>query len=196
MSLSRQQITLLGIIALFIGPLILAMLMRSSWWQFQPAGQKNLGHLVQPPMHLSLNQAQGISGKWLILYVLDQPCAQKCIDHVISLRQIHRASGRNSGHMAIILLSNSHVETTLQSRLESIYPEFILLPDPAGAVLTTLEAVNATVATMSGDSSAIHTYILDPMSNVILAYGASARPNDIHKDLKLLLKWSEREQTG
>jgi len=38
MSLSRQQITLLGIFALFMGPVILVMLMRSSWWQSQVAG--------------------------------------------------------------------------------------------------------------------------------------------------------------
>lgn len=196
MSLSRQQLTLLGIIALFMGPLILAMLMRSSWWQFQPAGQKNHGHLVQPPIHLSLDQARGISGKWLILYALDQPCAQKCIDHVTSLRQIHRASGKYSGDLAIILLNKPHAETTLQPRLESIYPKFILLPDPAGAALTTLDSVNAMVAKMSGDSGAIHTYILDPMSNVILAYSAGSKPNDIYKDLKLLLKWSERGKTG
>lgn len=196
MSLSRQQITLLGIIALFMGPLILAMLMRSSWWEFQPAGQKNMGHLLQPPIQLSLNQAQGISGKWLILYVLDQPCAKQCIDHVTALRQIHRAAGRNSEHLAIILLKQHPVDTTLQTRLESIYPEFILLPDPAGTAMTTLDSVNAIVADMSGDSSAIHTYILDPMSNVILAYGASARPDDIYKDLKLLLKWSERGKSG
>ena len=58
MSLSRQQITLLGIFALFFGPVILVMLMRSSWWQYQPANLKNEGYLVTPPVHLALNHAQ------------------------------------------------------------------------------------------------------------------------------------------
>ena len=74
MSLSRQQFTLLGIFALFLGPVILVILMRSSWWQYQPAGMKNQGHLVQPPVPLALETTQAIDGKWLILYVLEQEC--------------------------------------------------------------------------------------------------------------------------
>lgn len=195
MSLSRQQITLLGIFALFIGPVILVILMRSSWWQYQPAGLKNYGHLVQPPTHLALNEAQSSNSKWLVLYVLDQPCDQTCIEHVTTLRQIHKASGRNNEHLAIVLLSKSNTETALRSRLESIYPEFQFATDPDATALATLAAINANVANVTGDSNTIHTYILDPMRNVILAYGTNANPNDIHKDLKRLLKWSDQEYT-
>ena len=76
MSLSRQQFTLLGIFALFIGPVLLVILMRSSWWQYQPSGMKNHGHLVQPAVSLNLQQSAGIENKWLVLYVLEQPCDQ------------------------------------------------------------------------------------------------------------------------
>ena len=193
MSLSRQQITLLGIFALFMGPVILVMLMRSSWWQYQPAGLKNHGHLVQPPTHLTLNQEESFDRKWLVLYVLDQPCDQNCIDHATALRQIHKATGRNNEHLAIVLLSRTNAEPALRSRLESIYPDFHFVTDNIATVLTTLDAVNASVAKSTGDSSNLHTYILDPMRNVILAYGTDANPNDIHKDLKRLLKWSDQE---
>jgi hypothetical protein len=195
MRLSRQQITLLGIFALFLGPVILVMMMRSSWWQYQPAGLKNHGQLVQPPVHLSLDQTQAIDGKWLILYVLDQPCEQLCIEHVTALRQIHRAAGRNREHLAIVLLSRTNAGPELQSRLESIYPEFEFVTDSEGTALTILETVNAGVANATGDSNTLHTYVLDPMLNVILAYGVSANPNDIHKDLKRLLKWSDQGNT-
>ena len=192
MSLSRQQITLLGIFALFLGPVILVILMRSSWWQYQPAGLKNLGHLVEPPTHLALNQTQSFDNRWLVLYVLDKPCEKQCIERVTTLRQIHIAAGRNNEHLGIVLLSKTDTDATLRSRLESIYPEFQIITDIATTALTTLDAVNANVAKASGDSSTIHTYILDPMGNVILAYGTNANPNDIHKDLKRLLKWSDK----
>lgn len=195
MSLSRQQITLLGIFALFMGPVILVMLMRSSWWQYQPVGLKNLGHLVQPPTHLTLNQAESFDRKWLVLYVLDQPCDQKCVEHVTTLRQIHKAIGRNNEQLAIVLLSKTNAESTLRSRLESIYPDFHFVTDNTATALATLDAVNAGVAKSTGDSSNLHTYILDPMRNVILAYGANVNPNDMHKDLKRLLKWSDQEYT-
>lgn len=189
MSLSRQQYTLLGIFALFFGPVLLVMLMRSSWWQYQPSGLKNNGYLVQPPVHLSIEKTDGIDGKWLILYVLDDPCEQECIDNVTNLRQIHRATGRNGEHLVIALLSGAAMESALQSRLETIYPEFYFVVDSDHAASNTLESINTGITTDAGD---IRTYVLDPMLNVILAYRSSGNPTDIHKDLKRLLKWSDQ----
>jgi hypothetical protein len=190
LSLSRQKITLLGIFALFLGPVLLVILMQSSWWQYRPSGLKNHGLLVQPPVHLSLNLTQSTEGKWLILYVINQPCDQKCIESVTALRQIHRAAGKNSEHLAIVLLSETQATSALRSKLESIYPEFNFVTDSAATALNTLVTVKAMV---TADSSDIRTYLLDPMLNVILAYGVSANLGDVHKDLKQLLKWSDQE---
>jgi len=193
MSLSRQQLTLLGIFALFFGPLLLVILMRSSWWQYQPSGLRNLGHLVQPPVHLELNQVQNTGDKWLILYVLDQPCDQGCVDNVTALRQIHRAAGRHNEHLAIVLLSDTQTEPALRSRLVEIYPEFQFVVDAQHTAFNTLESINAGLATDSTGMDDTRTYVLDPMLNVILAYQTGANPTDIHKDLKRLLKWSDKE---
>lgn len=190
MSLSRQQLTLLGIFALFLGPVILVIMMRSSWWQYQPAGMKNNGHLVQPPVGLHLDQPAGADGKWSILYVLDQPCAEACIEYVTNLRQIHRAVGRNANHLAILLLTDTRIDPALRAELEAIYPEFNFVLDTGRSALVTLGAINAGITT---DHADIRTYVLDPMQNVVLAYEAGAAPTDIHKDLKRLLKYSEQE---
>ena len=193
MSLSRQKLTLLGIFALFFGPVLLVMLMRSSWWQYQPAGMKNQGHLVQPPVHLSLEQIGDVDGKWLILYVLDQPCDQVCIENVTALRQIHRATGRNGKHLGVALLGNTTKDPELKIKLGVIYPEFRFPVDPGQTALETLENINMDLAREKANSDNIRTYILDPMRNVILAYQTDADPADIHKDLKRLLKWSDKE---
>jgi len=193
MSLSRQQLTLIGIFALFFGPLLLVMLMRSSWWQYQPSGLKNRGQLVQPVVQLSLDRPQAIADKWLILYVLDQPCDQGCIENVTALRQVHRAAGRNGEHLVIALLSDPQVSPELRARLEVIYPGFVFLVDSKQASLNALENINTSLATAKPDMGDVHTYVLDPMLNVILAYPNGADPSDIHKDLKRLLKWSDKE---
>ena len=190
MSLSRQQLTLLGIFALFLGPGILVIMMRSSWWQYQPAGMKNLGHLVQPPVAVSLDHTAEIDGKWLILYVLDQPCDDTCTDYISTLRQIHRAAGRNADHLAIVLLTDTQIQPGLRAKLESIYPFFNIVVDPGRSTLGVLDSINAGIA---ADSGSIRTYVLDPMRNVVLAYETDAAPTDIHKDLKRLLKYSEQE---
>ena len=148
---------------------------------------------MQPPVHLSIEQARNIDGKWLILHVLDQPCGQKCIEDVTALRQIHRAAGRNGEHLGVALLSNTQTDPELRARLDAIYPEFSILADSGHTALKTLENINMDLAKADTDSSDIHTYILDPMHNVILAYQSNADPTDIHKDLKRLLKWSDKE---
>ena len=193
MSLSRQQLTLLGIFALFFGPLLLVMLMRSSWWQYQPSGLKNQGQLVQPAVQLPLAREQDIDDKWLVLFVLDQPCDQECVENVTALRQIHRAVGRHGEHLEIVLLSATQVSPELRARLEVIYPGFNFLADPEHASLDTLGSINASLTREKADAGDIQTYILDPMHNVILAYQNDADPSDIHKDLKRLLKWTDKE---
>ena len=193
MSLSRQQLTLIGIFALFFGPLLLVMLMRSSWWQYQPSGLKNLGQLVQPAVQLSLDRTQDTDDKWLILYVLDQPCEEACIENVTALRQVHRAAGRHGEHLAITLLSDAQISPELRARLEAIYPWFVFLVDSGQTSLNALENINSSLAMDKPDIDDIHTYVLDPMLNVILAYQNGANPSDIHKDLKRLLKWSDKE---
>ena len=191
MSLSRQQLTLLGIFALFMGPVLLVMMMRSSWWQYQPSGMKNQGQLVQPPVHLSLEQTDSFAGKWLVLYVLDQPCDTVCVESITAIRQIHRATGRKSEHLAIVLLSDSPADPELRARLEAIYPEFHFIADSSHKSLDTLETIKTGITT---DSTDMRTFILDPMHNVVLAYFSSADPTDLHKDLKRLLKWADQEK--
>lgn len=194
MSLSRQQFTLIGIFALFIGPLLLVILMRSSWWQYQPTGMKNNGYLVQPPVSLPFTMQESFDRKWLVLYAMEQPCAQKCIEDVTVLRQIHRAVGRHGDHLAIVILNQSDYDPELRSELKTIYPEFSLLVDATGDSFATLADINKTMQAGDSNLSEARTYILDPMLNVILAYTVEANPNDIHKDLKRLLKWSDQEK--
>lgn len=193
MSLSRQQLTLIGIFALFIGPVLLVILMRSPWWQYQPSGLKNNGYLVQPPVKIELDQMPGSDRKWLVLYVLEHPCEQPCIDEVTSLRQIHRALGRHGEHLAIVLLGNTAIDAQVRVKLEAIYPEFGFLTDSTGSAIATLETINSAMRAEQPQLIDARTYVLDPMLNVILAYTSDADPNDLHKDLKRLLKWSDQE---
>lgn len=193
MSLSRQQWTLLGIFALFIGPIVLVMMMRSSWWQYQPADLKNNGLLVKPAVKLDLQAADTLKGKWSILYLLESPCEQKCIEEVTALRQVHRASGRRAENLSIILLSETGPDDQLRQQLTAIYPEFHLIADTSGDALATLQTINQTMQSGQAGVPVEHTYVLDPNLNAILAYEAGTNPGDIHKDLTRLLKLSDQE---
>lgn len=193
MRLSRQQWTLLGIFALFIGPVVLVMMMRSSWWQYQPAGLKNNGYLVQPPVKLELPAGDAVERNWVILHILETPCASECIERVTALRQVHRASGRRAENLSIVLLSGSEPGDPLRQQLTGIYPDFHVLTDTSGNALATLEAINQTMQSGQPGLQESRTFVLDPNLHVILAYPTGANPNDLHKDLKRLLKLSDQE---
>lgn len=193
MSLSRQQLTLIGIFALFFGPLILVMLMRSSWWQYQPSGMKNLGLLVQPPQQIALDRTSETSDKWLILHVLGEPCELACIESTAALRQVHRAAGRHAEHLEVVLLNQSSMAPGLRTKLETVYPAFNFVAG-SEALTAALLDINSSVSETPTGLNNINTYILDPMSNVVLAYTAEADPGDMLKDLKRLLKWSDQEK--
>jgi len=193
MSLSRQQFTLIGIFALFFGPLIVVMLMRSSWWQYQPSGMKNLGLLVQPPQQITLERTAETSDKWLILHVLGEPCEQACIDNTAALRQVHRAAGRHAEHLEVVLLSQSPMAPELHAKLDAVYPAFNFV-EGSETLIATLLDINASVSDTPAGLNDIHTYLLDPMSNGVLAYTATANPGDLLNDLKRLLKWSDQQK--
>ena len=141
MTLSRQKLTLIGIFAVFMGPVILVMLMRSSWWDYQPAGMKNHGFLLQPPVPIELKEQPEIERKWLILHTLPSACDKACLDEVTALRQVHRAAGRRAENLEVVLLSRTEPDSELLAQIESIYPEFIIMPDLNGIALSVLETV-------------------------------------------------------
>ena len=194
MSLSRQQLTLIGIFALFMGPVILVMLMRSPWWQYQPASLKNNGYLVQPPVALALQQSDQLRGRWTVLYVPERPCGKACQDHAAALRQIHTAAGRNRDKLNVALLHREPLDAALRERLTAIYPAFELLVETTPGPWQTLSTINARLP--AGESGPVLTYVLDPVLNVVLAYRAGDDPNGIHKDLRRLLKYSDTEGSG
>jgi hypothetical protein len=55
MNSRNPRFVLAAIALLFIAPLLLAVLMRSSWWDFKPSETTNRGILVEPPMALPLS---------------------------------------------------------------------------------------------------------------------------------------------
>lgn len=191
MSLSRQQYTLLGLFALFFTPVILVILMRSPFWDYRPAGMENHGQLVQPPLPLPIDD--DLMGEWLLMYVAPESCGDDCINAITALRQIYKAAGRNQEHLKIVVLNAAGNNPQLGSTVAAIYPDIVFFPAAAAATLGDLKELNSRLQTETGNPVAAHTYILDPMQNVILAYTVGNNPSDINKDLKRLLKWSKAD---
>jgi len=191
MHLSRQQTALLGIFILFLGPLLLVMLMRSSWWGYLPEELSNHGRLMQPPVALPLTENPAIAGKWLLLYRLPEPCGRNCLARITAMRQIHKAAGREQLRLTVALISKNHPDTALKTRIESIYSRFELITDAPASVFETLARINPETESAAIQGGNFDTFILDPEHLIILAYNTNNNPGDINTDLQRLLKWSQ-----
>lgn len=205
--MTRQQVTLLGIFALFLTPVLLVLMMRSSWWQYQPEKFENRGQLVQPHVQLPVGPTQAgvpdqdgnkplastTNGKWLLLHVMPENCDRKCTDDIVTLRQIHKAAGRQGKYLSIVILNTNKAGSEIQSEIESIYLEMNFVANPPAETLATLAQISAGLESGAERPNHIRTFVVDPMLNVILAYGEDANPGDISKDLKRLLQWSRQD---
>lgn len=196
------RLALILIAAMFFMPLAAAWLMYSGNVDYQPASTRNLGQLVQPPVPAPLDELQpaDASGEplrvleehWVIVRPLPTGCAGPCLESVTQLRQVHRAAGRNQSRISILLLLEGTADSGLKKDIEAIYPSFILATDPAGTFSLQLQKVAA--AAQPGSIAQGNTYLMDPLGNIMLFYGADSDPNDLKKDLKRLLTWSKLDE--
>lgn len=201
------RLSLLFIAALFFLPLALAWMMYTGAIDFEPASTRNLGELVQPPVPMDwdaevewispvepdASPAEVFLEHWVILHVVDAPCDDACLQQITSLRQVHKAAGRNQSRIRLALLmpGNSSADETAEAASD-IYSAFRLLRSlPAGLsrTLSELPTAPATANDIGGSS-----FLVDPLGNIMMSYAAGSDPNNLKKDLKRLLTWSKLDE--
>lgn len=196
--MNAPRVVLLTIAVLFFTPLLLALLMRSGWWDFRPEQLSNRGTLVQPvaampPDAIVPMDAGAIAddaGQWTVLYLLPKPCATDCRHHLANLRQVHLASGRDRDRVEIWLIAQPPMAQQERDELHSIYRDFRLWLDLEGEAKHLLAALTSPDGAAFGGHSG-QAFLLDPAANIILRYAPGFDPQDLSQDLDRLLTWSQ-----
>lgn len=195
--------TLLIIIAtLFAAPLLLAVLMRSSWWDFKPSELSNRGILVQPPVALDLGELvpvaeadiQGSARPWQVLLLVGDRCPEDCRQALVGVRQVHLASGKHRDDVGLVVVSRLLPEPSTVAEIREIYTEFHVLHDANGALSRAL-AVIAEQGDDTGPKTShwrAQALVLDPAAHIILRYEPGFDPKDLAEDLDRLLTWSRQ----
>ncbi len=187
------RFTLIIIATLFLLPLALAWMMFQGIIEFSPGSTRNLGQLVQPPIPINWknDEAEILSGHWVILHATPDPCPASCIEAVTGLRQVHRAAGRNQSRIRVaLLLSSSRPE--LSTILSEIYPPFHIMSEADGEIWSILEQIAE--STPSPSRAAGGSYLIDPLGHIMMFYETGSDPNHLRKDLKRLLTWSKLDE--
>jgi hypothetical protein len=191
---SRRQMCLL--IGVFLAPLLAAFLLYyggSSAWR--PAGRTNHGELIDParplpqvelraPGGAKLDTSAAFRGKWNLVYIGDGRCDARCREALVLMRQTRLALNDDMTRVQRFLLVAGNCCD--QTYLDAEHPGLTvaLIDDAAGkALLTTFP---------DGQSAMRHgaIFIVDPLGNLMMSYGAGVPQKGLLEDLKKLLKLS------
>jgi hypothetical protein len=176
----RGRRTMFLLVALFFGPILLALLL--GVFGLHPAGSKNKGEKIEPYVDLraqTLPLADGSEYRWhpeqrlwRIAVIAPDGCAQACEKLVQDIDKVYQLFGKDADRVQILWMGELPSAAPHNSAWKQIRTDAALLAklphptDPAGAV----------------------TYVIDPYGFVILRYAPGFDPGDLRYDVDKLLK--------
>lgn len=193
---SRKQLILL--VAFFVAPILLAVIMYNTMPAGGPTKTKNYGDLVVPARPLTDIVLQTESGKdykfsdmnktWVMIYIGGADCDKICADVLYKMRQSRLA--QRGEHLRIKRL---YISTSGKAKasLNEILKDHSGLEVVSGsteninAVLNQFKLENKTAT-----KSANRLYLADPFGNLMMSYESDFDAKGLIKDIELLLKIS------
>jgi len=185
------RLVILAVFAAFLAPVLIAMLMQSSLWSYQPESSKAHGKLIKPVVELNeLKSIINERSKWWLLTIDNSDCAGACEKTLIEMRQLRKAAGAHTQDLALLYISPSKAGADLQQRIQTIEPR---IQQVASRSLYELVA-NTASSTPSGgqvdDQVSGQVWLLDRDLNLFMYYPAGHNATGIRKDLKRILTWA------
>ncbi len=189
----RVKIILLAII--FLIPISYALYLKMTGWR--PAETTNFGDLVVPAIPLKDVKLQSLDGKavslkdfehqWLMVTFGEAPCSGACEQNIYKMRQTHIAQGKYQMRVRRLLVLTGDSKTLSKSSFKE-YPGMVVVTGPASAISTFgKQFVTEEGTALDGKN---RVYLVDPLGNLMMSYGADVKANGIRKDLGRLLRVS------
>ena len=180
----RGRWQLLGLLAVVIGPMLLASAMYR--WQFWvPQTRSYHGELIatgQTPSDLGVAGSWGIEvgdepRRWQLLVTSADDCGADCRALVYLARQIHIGLNREVSRAGHALAHGAALPVDYDAELRAGYPQ--------------LQRLALDVERYPEPEAGAQLWIVDPHGNLVLRYGAGSNGKQILEDLRYLLKLSQ-----
>lgn len=185
---SRGQLKLLAIVAVVVGPILIAWLMVKLQIGI-PQSQTNHTSLVEPALTVQDWQLElepvGYGAPWRLLVTAPGQCTDACLALVYEARQIHIATGREADRVEHVLAVGQPVSGELASRLQQEYPQLQQLPLEPGPYRHSLGAHPADW------QQGPQLWVIDPLGRVVLHRDPDNPGKHLLDDLRHLLKLSK-----
>ena len=173
--------------ALFLGPLVVAMVLYYSDFDWRPSGYSNHGDLllpvenvIEPPVESAT--AEALQEIWSLVYVSAEPCGadSTCRERLYTIRQARLMLGKNMDRLQRVFLGSG----------QALDPEY-LAAEQGGLVVLQDAALTGTLLGATPDGSAADGYyLLDPLGNLVIYFAPDINPRDVVSDIKHLLSLS------
>ena len=171
--MNRQKVQLLLIVAAFVLPALIATLLQTRWFHWDPQTTRNRGDLIKPVIALADSEALTTlfaDGKrWSVLVRFPAACAAACMQRITLLSRFREAQGKEMERVQMVAWSAAGAP------LEPLWTGW----QPDAALATRLAL----------DEGAV--MLVDPLGNAMMRYHADADPTDVRKDVAHLLRWSK-----
>ena len=193
---NRSRATLIGLVLLFMFPLLAAwvLYLNPDWSQGRPT--TNYGEFLTPARPLPpllLRQQDGseydLAGRkdrWSLLQLVSADCDQVCRETLHKARQVRLTLGRDMHRVQRVLVVSG--ESGPSAELLAEYPELLVLQ------ATPEQAVTLAELTLPDDGVSVplsgRLYIIDPLGNLMMSYPSDFEMKGLQKDIKRLLKAS------
>ena len=189
---TRSRLVIVGVFAVFMLPILVALLLNLPGVRWTPFGLRNHGELIQPPPRIdglaiiavdgdSL-EPPGFEETWTLLVAAPAPCDARCTDTLDKAQRTRLALGEHGGRTRLLWLvtGGSPPATADVQRLAERFPA-VRVAVPGGALPPVL----------AGPLPPADAYVVDPRAYVILRYPPGFEGRGLLKDMERLLRYAE-----
>ena len=191
-TLTRPQWVIIGLFAVFMLPILVALVLNLPGVRWMPFGLRNHGELLQPPPRLDALPVSAIDGgdlgdtplgdTWTILVTAPAPCTEACEQVLEKAQRARIALGENGGRTRLLwLVSRERPSLAELERLAARFPALRVGATDAGSLPDELR----------GEPGASGAYVVDPRAFLILRYAPGFDGRDLLRDLERLLRYTE-----
>lgn len=184
----RGQLKLLAILAVVVGPILIAGLMA----RFElgiPQSRTNHNALVEPVLSVTDWQlpleSVGYGGPWRLLITVPDECGDECLTLIHEARQIDIATGREANRVEQVLALGETATPELAARLGRDYSHLQQVP------LAVQAYRNSLIEHPESWQHGPQLWVVDPLGRVVLHREADKPGKQLLDDLVRLLKMSK-----
>ncbi|MCW8869129.1 MAG: hypothetical protein OQK49_00370 [Proteobacteria bacterium] len=180
---NKNRLTILVVFLLFAVPVMVAYLLGSGLIDFEPDSTKNHGVFISPPIKLAdyteADWVDDLPEHWTLIYRTARICDETCLAWEDKLHRFNLTLAQNADKLELMVLAND-----FNMRQQDPYSHIRKVATRGNHKL------NAVLDELSKQSlnKGEGLYVVAPEGYLMMAFTADNPPEDIIKDLKLLVK--------